>query len=166
MSFINLHSTDQWTEADIVNRTESMIASEFPKTRIDILTRKVQGQVMGYALTEQEAADLQAYQVVCYQAGAAADAARADMALLNAVLAYETQLARLAQPEVLEPATVIVVDMEGIESEVPNPAIAQDAAERADATIKTANATPEVIALYDLRNPVVEPVEVLDEPAA
>ena len=163
MSFINLLSNDQWTEADIVNRTESMIASDFPKSRIDILTRKVQGQAMGYTLTEQEAVDLQAYQVVCYQAGAAADAARADMALLNAVLAYEQALARLEQPEVTEPATVMVVDME---SEAPNPAIEQDAAERADATIKTANATPEVSALYDLRNPVVEPVEVLDEPAA
>ena len=101
MSFINLFSNDQWTDADIVSRTEAMIASEFPRARIDILTRKVQGQAMGYVLTEAEQAELQAYQVVCYQAGVEADAARSDLALLNAVLAYEFDTTQETTPEVL-----------------------------------------------------------------
>lgn len=90
MSFINLLENVVWSEVDIINRTEAMINSEFQKPRLDILSRKVSGQAMGYVLTEQEQADLLAYQAVCYQAGAEADAARADMALLTEVMAYES----------------------------------------------------------------------------
>jgi hypothetical protein len=167
-------ANDVWSEEDIINRTESMIASVFPKTRLDILSRKVQGQAMGYVLTEQEAADLQAYQVVCYQAGTEADAARADMALLAATLAHEVLVQRLAKPEELPfVMTAEVLDEEGnvlepsVATEEVNPLYEADAAERADATIKIANASAKVLALYLLRNPVVEVVEeVLDEQAA
>jgi hypothetical protein len=159
MSFIDMTKSDVWSEDDIINRTEAIIANKFPKHRLDILSRKVQGQAMGYVLTAQEQADLMDYQAVCYHAGAEADLARADMALLTAVLAHEVLMRRLAQ----EPQPELVDDQ-------PNPLYEQDAAERADATIKVANASPEVVALYELRNPVVEapvePVEVIDEVVA
>lgn len=139
-SFIDMTKSDVWSEDDIINRTEAIIANKFPKHRLDILSRKVQGQQMGYVLTAQEQADLSEYQAVCYHAGAEADAARADMALLTKVLAHEVLMRRLAQE--------------------PIPDDEQDASERADATIKIANATAEVLALYDLRNPA--PVEVTE----
>lgn len=154
MSFVNLLSNDVWSDADIINRTEAMIASEFPKARIDILTRKVQGQAMGYVLTAQEQADLQTYQTVCYLAGTEADAARADAALLTAVMGYERGLERLARPAVTGPATISVTDRAGVISEVPNPDIEQDIAERAAAQAVVDAATPEVLALYALRHPV------------
>ena len=168
MSFIDMTKSDVWSEDDIINRTEAIIANKFPKHRLDILSRKVQGQGMGYVLTVQEQADLVEYQTVCYMAGTEADAARADMALLLAVLDHEVLMRRLAQdpqPETIEVA--IEPDVVDSATEMrPNPLFEADAAERADATIKAANATPEVVALYGLRNPMPEPVEVLDEPAA
>lgn len=154
MSFINLLGSDNWTDADIINRTEAMIASEFPKARIDILTRKVQGQAMGYALTEQETADLQAYQAVCYQAGAAADAARADMVLLNDVMAHERAVERLTRTPVTEPLMIA----EG-EIQILNPAVEHDMAERGDAQDIIDNAHEQVLALYALRHPVPDAVE-------
>lgn len=163
MSFINLLSNDDWTEFKIIARTEAMITSEFPQDRLAILTRKVTGLAFGYEMTADEQAELAAYQAVCYQAGAAADAARADMALLASVLAYEQAVARLDRPEVTEPATVIINGPDGVESEVPNPAIALDAAERAAAIAASNGLAPEVIDLWALRHPVV--VEVVQEAA-
>ena len=98
-SFINLMADDVWSEADIVNRTESIIAAEFPPARHAILQRKVQGQGMGvYVLTEQEQLELQRYALVSHQAGALADAARADMALLQHALDAEAAQRRLELP--------------------------------------------------------------------
>lgn len=89
-SFIDLMAGDRWSEADIVNRTEAVIAKDFPPARAEILRRKVMGQMLGqYALTPDEQAEMAQYAQASMQAGAMADAARADMALLAQALAVE-----------------------------------------------------------------------------
>ena len=164
MSFIDLTKNDAWSEADIINRTEAMITSEFPKTRVDILTRKMQGQAMGYVLTEQEESDLVAYSMACYHAGAAADAARADMLLLAQVMELEAAYARLALPA-MNHDTTPVTDESGVVTDFRSPEATADMNERLQAglTVGAAQMLPEVLALYTLRNPVPEPVETLDE---
>jgi len=77
--------------------------------------------------------------------------ARADMLLLHSVMAYEAATMRLTLPLVTEPATVLENEVE-----VPNPAIAQDVAERTAAELTISEASSEVLALHLLRNPAVE----------
>ena len=91
------------------------------------------------------------------EAQASANAlARADMALLNDVLAYEAALDRLTCAPITEPATI----MEG-EIEVPNPWIAHDAQERAEAQALIDASTQETLDLYALRHPA-PPEEVTE----
>jgi hypothetical protein len=102
MSFVNMMADDFWSDGDIVNRTEAVIAETFPPARAEILRRKVMGQMLGqYALTADEQAEMQQYAVLSAQAGALADAARADMALLRAALTLEAAQRRLALEPVL-----------------------------------------------------------------
>jgi hypothetical protein len=130
MSFINLMANDDWSDADIVRRTESLIASQFPN--IQILQRKVQGQMLGqYTLTADEQAQLQAYAAASFAAGTDADQARADMKTLRSVWAVEAAQARLAEP---------VVDGDD-----------QDASERAAAQAEIDAATPDVMTVVTER---------------
>jgi hypothetical protein len=93
-SFVNVLGSDLWSEADIVNRTESMIASYFPPNTTAILNRKVIGAATGrYTLSADEQAELDHYNTVCLAASAAGNAARADMARLQSALDYEHALA-------------------------------------------------------------------------
>jgi hypothetical protein len=88
MSFVNLMGNDVWSEADIINRTESMIASQFPL--VEILRRKVLGQMEGqYALTPAENDEYLAYKMYTFQMGMLAGEARADMARLQQAMAVE-----------------------------------------------------------------------------
>jgi hypothetical protein len=103
-SFINMMASDRWSEADIVNRTEAMIAAEFPPAQVAILNRIATAAALGqYQLTEQEAADIERYNLVCLAAREAGDAARADMVLLAQTLDYEAAKATIARcgPEVV-----------------------------------------------------------------
>lgn len=89
-SFINLLASHTWSEADIVNRTEALIATEFPANAVAILNRKVTAATIGaYTLTEEEQAEVARYAQVCTDAAIEGNAARADMALLAEVLAVE-----------------------------------------------------------------------------
>lgn len=98
-SFVNLMADDVWSEADIKRRTESIIDSQFPRIEYDILDRKVKAQAMGlYTLTTEEQAQVAAYGAIAFQAGALADAARADMALLQHALDAEAAQRRLELP--------------------------------------------------------------------
>jgi hypothetical protein len=125
-SFIDLMANDNWSDADIVRRTEAILSSQFPNSQI--LQRKVQGQMLGqYTLTADEQAQLQAYAAASFAAGADADQARADMDLLRRTWAVEAAQTRLAQP---------VVDGDD-----------QDAAERAAAQAVIDAATPDALAL-------------------
>ncbi len=98
-SFVNLMADDVWSEADIKRRTESIIDSQFPRIEYDILDRKLKAQAMGlYTLTTEEQAQVAAYGAIAFQAGALADAARADMALLQHALDAESAQRRLELP--------------------------------------------------------------------
>lgn len=89
-SFIDMMASDRWSEADIINRTEAMISSEFPPAQVAIINRIVTAAAAGmYQLTEQEQLEVARYNEVCLAARQAGDAARADMRLLEQVLDYE-----------------------------------------------------------------------------
>lgn len=147
-SFINLMASDLWSEADIINRTEAMIASEFPPAAVAILNRKATGAALGqYTLTADEAAELARYAQVSEAARAAGNAARADMALLHEVLAVEAAQRRLEQ------ASVQAVT-EGDPPVMTNRAeVDADAAERMAAQAVVDAASVAALDLVALRNP-------------
>lgn len=90
MSFIDMNAAHRWSEADIINRTEAMIASDFPPHEVEIINRIVTAAAAGiYQLTEEEETKVNYYNLVCLQAREAGEAARVDMALLAQVLDYE-----------------------------------------------------------------------------
>lgn len=100
MSFVNLMADDRWSEADIVRRTEALIASEFPPEAQAILNRKATGAALGaYTLTPQDQADLQHFTSVSLVAQQAGIEARAQMALLGRVLDAEQGIAPLAEDD-------------------------------------------------------------------
>lgn len=89
-SFVNLMASDEWSEADIVNRTEAMIASEFSPQAVAILQRKATAQALGmHLLTADEQAELARYAIVSTEAQSEGQRARADMELLAEVLRVE-----------------------------------------------------------------------------
>jgi ferritin-like metal-binding protein YciE len=103
-SFINMMASDRWTEADIVNRTEAMIAAEFPPAQVAILNRIATAAAIGqYQMTAEEQSEINRYNEVCLAARAAGDAARVDMVLLAQTLDYEAAQATIARcgPEVV-----------------------------------------------------------------
>lgn len=116
MSFVNLLANDIWSEVDIINRTEAMIAAEYPAQIAGVLSRKVTAATLGaYTLTDEEKQHLVHYTDVCVYAAAEGVAARQDMALLLEVVAYE------ANPELeLSPAAQAVYNLR--HPEVPNEA--------------------------------------------
>lgn len=153
MSFVNLLANDIWSDADITRRTEAMVHSVTPAFEETILTRKVMAASMGqWTMTETDQAELAAYTQACTDAHAAGLAARADMALLQSVLDYETAVERLTCDPVTEPLTVEEI-IDGSAYEVPNPAIAQDAAERTEAQAAVSGAAQDALTLYALRHP-------------
>lgn len=106
MSFINCLGSDIWSEADIINRTEALIASEFPVNTVAILNRKVTASTIGaYALTDDEQADVARYDQVCTAAAIEGHAARADMTLLLEVL--EIEAGKLLIDDASPPAQVL-----------------------------------------------------------
>lgn len=152
-SFVDLLASDVWSEADIVNRTEAMIASEFPPAAAAILNRKVTGQTLGqYTLTADEQVELARYAAVSEAARAAGEAARDDMALLQSALEVEAAQRRLALPVFDGPATVSM-EIDGMVVEEPNPAVQQDADERTAAQAVISGATSTTMDLVALRSP-------------
>ena len=132
MSFVDLMANDVWSEADIIRRTEAMIRSEFPAEVETILNRKIVASGMGqYELTQAEMIEVGRYKAVAEAAQIEGAAARADMALLAQVLAYEAALRALANPELPED-------------------------QRAEAQAVVDAAEPGVVDLYELRNPLIE----------
>ena len=129
MSFVDLMGSVVWSEADIVRRTEEMVRSSFSAEEEAILNRKTLGAVLGmYQMTPGEQAEMAAFAAVTEQARQAGIEARADMALLSAVMALED--------------AVRVLQREDATDE-----------ERAAAQAVVGAATPEVNALYQARNP-------------
>lgn len=90
MSFVDMMGNDVWSEADIVNRTESIIRSKYSQTEELILNRKMSGVFSGlYTLTTDEQLELQDFNSMLLQARMAGVDARADMALLQQALNQE-----------------------------------------------------------------------------
>lgn len=162
-SFINLLANDVWSDADILNRTEAMVRSEFSAASEGIINRKLSGAGLGmYVPTLEDQAEIGRFAQVTQGAAMEGAAAKADMILLQSALDYEAAQKRLEQLLITEPATVTVTDTDGTTAEAPNPAIAADAVERTAAQVVLDAASPETLALVLLRNPpvVIEP-EVL-----
>ena len=153
MSIINLLKNDIWSESDIVNHGRAVINSHVSQDRQNELRTIMLGHIAGMrTATPEEMAEIVLVQQVTEQQVADNAAARADMALLQSVLDYEAAVERLTCDPITEPLTVTRI-IDDVACEVPNPAIAQDAAERAEAQAVIDAATPEVLALYALRHP-------------
>lgn len=153
-SFVNLMANDVWSEADIVNRTESMIAAEFSKDAAAILNRKATGQLLGqYTMTVDEKAEMSRYAALSDSAKQAGAAARADMAALQAALDYEAAQRRLAQPPYAGPAQITVINMDGTTSTIANPDMTADTNARNAAQAVVNGASAATLALVAQRKP-------------
>ena len=162
MSIINLLKSDVWSEADITNAGREIIASQVSEARQNELRTIMLGHLAQLRpATQDELVEINLVQQLTVAQAAANDAARADMALLNDVMAYESALARLSLPAVTEPATVSVTDMQGHTTQVDNPKVLSDAYARVIGQAIVAAASAQTLALYDLRHPVVV-VEAID----
>ena len=89
-----------------------------------------------------------------------------DNDLLIGTIEYEEALLRLDRP-VKEPPEypeeVPSIDEDGNPIMIPNPDIVLDQQERANAQIIIDNVTTEELALYELRNPIIEVIEDIEE---
>ena len=149
-SFVNLMASDIWSEADITNRTEALIASEFSPTAVAILTRKATGAALGqYQLSAEDAAEIARYAEVSERAREMGKQAMEDMALLREVLDVEKAMRRLGQP------------LAGAEA-ADQAAIDADLAERSVAQAVVDAASPAALALIQLRNPAPAVADVLE----
>lgn len=162
MSIVNLLKNDIWSEADIINAGRAAIYSQISFDRQQELQTIMLGHIAGMrTATMEEMAEIAQVQAVTQAQVIANAAARADMALLNDVLAYEAALDRLTCAPITEPATVTVFDAHGGSSVIENPAIAHDAQERAEAQALIDAATQGTLDLHALRHPA--PVEEVTE---
>lgn len=91
MSFIDLMADVDWSDDDIRNRTETMLAVEFNPQKVAVVDRALTGAMtgMGPALSAEDQAFIGAYGARAIALGLLADAARADMALLRQAWAVE-----------------------------------------------------------------------------
>ena len=157
MSIVNLLKNDIWSEADIINAGRAAIYSQISFDRQQELQTIMLGHIAGLRTAlPAELAEIASVQQVTEAQAVANGEARADMARLLAVMAYEAALERLTCAPITEPATI----MEG-EVEVPNPWIAHDAQERAEAQALIDASTQDTLDLYALRHPA--PVEEVTE---
>ena len=157
MSIVNLLKNDIWSEADIINAGRAAIYSQISFDRQQELQTIMLGHIAGLRTAlPAELAEIATVQQVTEAQAVANDEARADMARLLAVMAYEAALERLTCAPITEPLMI----MEG-EIEVPNPWIAHDAQERADAQAVIDASTQETLDLYALRHPA-PPEEVTE----
>lgn len=145
-SFINLMANDIWSEADITNRTEALIASEFSPTAVAILNRKATGAALGqYQLSPADVADIARYAEVSEWARDLGNQALKDMELLNETMVLEESIARLNRP---------ALDPETNDSSL----VEQDLAERQAAQAVIDSASQEALDLAKLRNPMPEAI--------
>lgn len=147
-SFIDLMQSYVWSEADIKARLHAEIRSEISEMQETEINRALQGAALGvYRLTPQEMQAVQKFKQVTDRVTALGVQARADMKLLNEVLAAEPSYRRLQLPEVLPD-----VDSNGIINN--SLEVNADVAERQEAKAIVDNLGADVLALLELRNPV------------
>lgn len=156
MSFIDLMGDVVWTDDDITNRTEAMVAQAVPLTNERILVRKVLTRVLHHmgmlpsipaeiiaTLTEDVDEYMQTFASALIQAAQAGIEARADMQLLREAMAYEKALLRMSQPSYSGPTTIITDS--GVEQ--PHPDYLCDQQEVEAASTLVHNTSPEGVAL-------------------
>ena len=157
-SFINLMASDVWSDADIKSRLHAEIRSTIGELAETELNRALQGKMMGlHVLSVSEQASLTLFKTTTDQVAVLGIAARADMLLLNGVLALEAARTRLKLPAVTTPATVTTSGPDGSTLTVVNPAIAKDASARTAAQLQVDSASPQVLSLALLRTPPPPP---------
>lgn len=89
-SFINLHDNIDWTDKDITNRTEAMVAAIVSPDDERILNRKLQAVQLGeYVLDQDDMIQIGLLKEVANRAHMAGIMARADIALLRSAWAVE-----------------------------------------------------------------------------
>lgn len=127
---IDLLADYVWSEADIKARLHAETRSEISELMETEINRALQGAALGvHKLTPQEMQAIQKFKAATDRVAALGEKARADMALLNAALAYEADYrAWKADAELPEPS-------------LPEP-----------------TATDDVLELVELRGRLVEPV--------
>lgn len=143
MSFVDLMGNDVWSPADIDARVSALIRSRFSaddELKAARLARKAEQAPEDSAFI----AEVDAWIAVCVEKGRQA---RADMALLSEVFPMEAAKRRLDQP-------VVAPETDGSGEVLNADAVAQDAAERAEAQAVIDAASPEALALFLQRNPV------------
>lgn len=138
--FINLLGTDIWSEADILARGRALIAAQVSSVRQQELQTIMLGHMAQMrTATPEELAEIALVGQITQAQSAENDAARSDMALLLAVMAYEQAVKRLAQDIVVSEDTELV---------------AQDITERNTAQALIDTAPLPVQPLYAERNPI------------
>jgi len=161
MSFINLMANDIWPDADITRRTEAMVRTEFSLEAETILNRKVAGISLGqYTPTDADLDEMARFKEVVDDAQSEGVLARADNALLSQTLLYEAAMRRLDRPVVEPYVPGEDEEFNQAEADRVEALIIVDQAERADALALIDAASPEVVALYALRNPPKDDVPV------
>ena len=97
-SFINLMAFDVWSEADIKARLHADIRSEISEQSEQELNRALQGKMLGmHTMTPAETALLMLFKSATDRVALLGVQARADAALLAAVMALEKDPVLLAE---------------------------------------------------------------------
>jgi hypothetical protein len=161
MSFVNLMSNEIWTDYALSNRVAGIIrstVSQDDELKAARLSRKA-------AMSDKEAAFVDRVDADIAAAIEQGRLARADAQLLAAVIEYEAAFDRLDESLVLEPTSIDATDTDGNVTQIVNPAMLTDIAERNDAQLVIDSANADVIVLFTQRNPpVVEPEVIVEAP--
>ena len=100
MSFINLLANDSWSDADIISHGRTVIASVVSEPRQRELQTIMLGHLAGMrTATADELAEIALVQQATEQQVIDNAAARADMALLLEVMAFEADPTLVLSPE-------------------------------------------------------------------
>ena len=146
MSFVNLMSSDVWSDADITARTEALLRAQWSVQAQTILSRKAVGVALGqFTLSPEEEEELGAFAYASVQARMAGESAEADMQLLRNVLSFEAMKQRLSLP-------AIRLDHDDTGAVVNQPSADADAFERMQAQAGIDAATDPTLKVYAMRN--------------
>jgi hypothetical protein len=149
MSFVDMMGNDDWSDADMDNRTRATVESIVSSARQDELRTIMLGHISGMrTATAKEMGEIMQVKALSEAAGQTLIKGRIDIVLLRAAWAVERAMARISRPA---PAPVLsdgeapsVLNQEELDA---------DLAERALVQIVIDQASAEVAALVALRNP-------------
>lgn len=114
MSFVNLMSDTEWTDADITTRTEAMVRAVVSVQEELVLNRKVQGAALGeYVLSPEDQAQMARLAEAGRAAQLAGVQARADAELLRQAIQVERAQQILGSPSPELPSLLPEPDLQG-----------------------------------------------------